>query len=106
MHEDIFGLMGTIVNNQYRVDSVVGEGGFGVVYRGWHLSFECPIAIKCLKIPPHFTTEAKGQFFESFRKEGQLLNKLSNKHPSVVRVYDFGVTGTYAGTDAPYLVLE
>ncbi len=76
------------------------------MYRGWHLSFECPIAIKCLKIPPHFTTEAKGQFFESFRKEGQLLNKLSNKHPSVVRVYDFGVTGTYAGTDAPYLVLE
>jgi len=28
-----------------QVDAVVGEGGFGIVYRGFHLNFEHPIAI-------------------------------------------------------------
>ena len=48
--EDPFGLVGTTLDGQHRVDQVVGEGGFGVVYRGWHLSLEQPIAIKALKV--------------------------------------------------------
>jgi hypothetical protein len=43
MNEDIFGLVGTTVDGKYRCDALVGEGGFGVVYRGWHLGFEVPV---------------------------------------------------------------
>ena len=102
---DLFGLLGTTIKEQYRIDAVVGEGGFGVVYRGFHLSFERPIAIKCLKVPPHFTAEAQKLFHERFREEGRLLSMLSD-HPSIVKVFDFGITKSAAGGGVPYLVLE
>jgi serine/threonine-protein kinase len=105
MNEDIFGLVGTTVDGKYRCDALVGEGGFGVVYRGWHLGFEVPVAIKCLKMPMHFTPDAQRLFFEKFREEGRMLAKLS-EHGSVVRVYDFAVTICPVGARVPYLVLE
>ncbi|MFO0552133.1 MAG: serine/threonine-protein kinase [Polyangiaceae bacterium] len=102
---DVFGLCGAVLEGKYRVDSVVGEGGFGVVYRGFHLTFEHDIAIKCLKVPGHFTAEAKKLFFEKFREEGKLLSKLSSAHLSIVRVYDFGVAQRGEGS-VPFMVLE
>ncbi|MEI7892400.1 MAG: transporter substrate-binding domain-containing protein [Myxococcales bacterium] len=101
MTRDPFSLVGTAIDGKYRIDEVVGEGGFGVVYRGHHLSFEKTIAIKCLKVPSHFTPEASRLFRERFRAEGKLLFSLSD-HASVVHVLDFGLIG---GT-IPYLVLE
>jgi serine/threonine protein kinase len=103
--EDVFGLVGSTIDGKYRVDALVGEGGFGVVYRGFHLSFEQPIAIKCLKVPGHFTSEARQLFLEKFREEGKHLAKLG-EHPSVTRVYDFGATRAARDTLVPYLVLE
>lgn len=35
MTKDPFGLLGKQIEGKYRVAAVVGEGGFGVVYRGW-----------------------------------------------------------------------
>jgi serine/threonine-protein kinase len=64
--EDVFPLQGSLVDGKYRVDAPIGEGGFGVVYRGWHLGFDHAIAVKCLKVPPHFTEDAKRLFFERF----------------------------------------
>ncbi|WP_437798658.1 hypothetical protein [Sorangium sp. So ce693] len=37
---DLFGSVGTTIEGKYRVDDVVGKGGFGVVYRGYHLGFD------------------------------------------------------------------
>jgi eukaryotic-like serine/threonine-protein kinase len=105
MGSDSFGLLGVTIHGRYRVDEVVGEGGFGLVYRGYHLSFEHSIALKCLKIPSHFTPKAEQLFFERFREEGKLLSKLSD-HPSIVRVFDFGVTQSRTGASVPFLVLE
>lgn len=105
MSDDVFDLVGSSLHGKYRVDEVVGEGGFGVVYRGFHLSFEQPIAIKCLKMPSHFTAEARQTFLERFREEGKLLAKLAS-HGSVTRVYDFAATTTPDDVAVPYLVLE
>jgi serine/threonine protein kinase len=105
MH-DPFELRGKTLEDKYRVDEVVGEGGFGVVYRGWHLGFDHAIAIKCLKIPGHFTTEARRLFLEKFREEGKLLSRLAGQHLSIVRVYDYDVWSGPGGADVPYLVLE
>lgn len=106
MQEDVFELVGSTIDDRYRVDEPVGEGTFGVVYRGWHLNFDHAVAIKCLKVPPHFTAEARRLFLESFRGEGKLLSALSSKNLGVVRVYDFGVTRALHGTPVPYLILE
>jgi len=104
MVSDLFELVGKIIDNRYRVDAVVGEGGFGVVYRGYHQRLDCAIAIKCLKVPSHFTREAKELFFRRFWDEAKLLSKL-DEHPSIVRVFDFGTTPSPMG-NVPYLVLE
>lgn len=102
---DVFGLVGSVIDQRYRVDSIVGEGGFGVVYRGHHLSFDHPIAIKCLKVPMHFNAEGQEIFLQKFREEGKILSRLSH-HPAIVRVFDLGVTTARNGQQVPYLVLE
>jgi len=102
--QDPFQLIGTSIEGRYRVDAVIGEGGFGVVYRGFHQRFEHPVAIKCLKIPSHFTSEAKEIFFQRFREEGKILLKLADA-PGVPRVYDYGVISS-PSSQVPYLVID
>ncbi len=101
MTRDRFQLVGSVIDGKYRVDAVVGEGGYGVVYRGHHLNFDRAIAVKCLVIPRHFTSDAHALFLSHFRAEGKHLAELSD-HRAVTRVYDFGVTSKHV----PYLVLE
>ncbi len=104
-NEDIFDFVGQTLHDKYRIDAVVGEGGFGVVYKGFHLSFELPIAVKCLKVPGHFTPDARQLFLDRFREEGKHLATLS-QHGSITRVYDFAVAASAGQQAVPYLVLE
>jgi serine/threonine-protein kinase len=43
---DHFGREGRVIDAKIRVDSAVGEGAFGVVYRAHHLGFEETVALK------------------------------------------------------------
>ncbi len=38
--------VGQILNNRYRIDSQLGQGGMGAVYHAWDLSLNMPVAIK------------------------------------------------------------
>ena len=105
MGDDVFGLRGRIIDEKVRVDEIVGEGGFAVVYRGFHLAFEQPVAIKCLKIPAHFDEGAQTAFLAKFQEEGKMLFRLS-QHASIVRVFDLGEVESTKGVRVPYLVLE
>ena len=105
MFEDPFGIVGTTIDGKYQVLTVIGEGGFGVVYRGVHLTLEQPIAVKCLRVPPHFNAQARQVFFDRFRAEGKHLARIGH-HPAIVRVYDFGVVASNGAQAIPYLVLE
>ena len=44
---DALGLIGTVVDQKYKVEAVVGEGGFSVVYRAEHIIWKQPVALKC-----------------------------------------------------------
>ena len=101
---DTFGLVGTVLDGQYRVDAVVGEGGFGVVYRGYHLTFEQPVAIKVLKLPELDEAMQKSVLVK-FREEAKLLYVLSQASLNIVRSIGFG-TITTRGAWAPFVVLE
>ena len=70
MTEDVFGLLGQVVAGQYRVVRVRGEGSFGVVYEGEQQGLGRRVAIKYLKVPPHFTAEARQKFLARFEAEG------------------------------------
>jgi serine/threonine protein kinase len=102
---DTFKLKGQVLDARYEVESVVGEGGFGVVYRATQVNFEEPVAIKVLKIPSQLSSEEADTFIQTFRAEGKHLRKLSSEHPAFVRAHDTGVIDV-DGVPAPYLVLE
>src|SRR4051795_1724348 len=68
----------------YRIDSRLGRGGMGVVYRAEHLNLQRSAAIKI--IAPEYA-EATG-FRERFEREARISAAL--QHPNVVTVYDAG----------------
>jgi serine/threonine protein kinase len=103
---DVFGLVGHLLEGQYRVDAVIGEGGYGVVYKGWHIAFELPIAIKALKMPEVTNAEARIEMHNRFRSEAKLLYTLSQASLSIVRCVHFNTYMTPTRVWVPYLVLE
>jgi eukaryotic-like serine/threonine-protein kinase len=106
MSSDPFCIVGTIVDGRYRVERMAGQGGFGVVYRAYHLAFESAIALKVLKLPEHWLPETKRARIASFQREGRMLFKLSTLHPAIVRAFETGTIAAGDGSLAPYLALE
>jgi Protein kinase domain len=68
----------------YRVESLVGRGGMGVVYRAWDLSLERPVALKL--IAPEQAGDER--FRARFLREPRLAASLD--HPGVVPIYEAG----------------
>jgi hypothetical protein len=68
----------------YRIDSVIGAGGMGVVYEATQLSLHRTVALKV--IAPHLAADPA--FRERFSREAMLQAALD--HPSVVTVYEAG----------------
>lgn len=76
----------------------IGDGGFGVVYKGEHIVLEESRAIK--KLEPLFATEDDEiTALRRFARETRMLSKLN--HPNIVKVYDAGIAG-----DHPYIIME
>ncbi len=90
-------MIGTIVDGKYRLEAVLGSGGFGTVYRARHLGLGKAVAIKLLQV-----RDPSGRFFERFRREAAALGRLM--HPGIVGVSDFGIDP--AGEGLPYLAME
>ncbi|NUP06653.1 MAG: SUMF1/EgtB/PvdO family nonheme iron enzyme [Polyangiaceae bacterium] len=103
---DPFDICGVTIDGKYRVASVVGDGGFGVVYRGVHKGFGELIAIKCLKLPTSLDEEARAELLEKLQDEGRLLHRLSKATSGIVQALDVGAFTTPSGTWVPYLVME
>ena len=68
----------------FRFESVLGQGGFGLVCLCRQLSLDRRVAIKVLN--PDWNPVA--QVAERFQREGQIIAKLD--HPNVIRVYEQG----------------
>lgn len=67
----------------YRVESVIGEGGMGVVYRAHDEAMDRTVAIKCL----HTNLAGDLEIRRRFAREAKVLRAYS--HPNIVSVYDF-----------------
>ena len=71
----------------YRIESEIGRGGMGVVYRAVDLSLERPVALKL--IAPELASDE--EFRRRFLRESRLAASLD--HPHVVPIYEAGEEG-------------
>jgi serine/threonine-protein kinase len=80
---------------KYRVEELIGTGGFAWVYRGFDPELEIPVALKVLK--PQYAGDAT--FEERFRREASTAARL--RHPNIVKIYAVGRDG-----DAVYFAMD
>ena len=71
---------------KYEVQSVLGTGGMGVVYKGWDPSIARTVAIKSINKLAHEGNELEGAL-SRFRQEAQAVGRLV--HPRIVQIYDY-----------------
>jgi len=69
-------------SKQYRVQSTLGEGGMGTVYRAYDPHLERDVALKVMK------QGLPGEARQRFRQEAMIGARLS--HPNLTRIYDLG----------------
>jgi serine/threonine protein kinase len=84
---------GQIIADKYRIDSVIGTGGMGIVLAATHVELGQRVAIKLLR-------DASDESIARFKREARLLVKLKSEH--VARVFDVGSLDD----DTPYIVME
>lgn len=87
---------GTVLDGRYRLESRIGKGNFGEVYRATQLALDRPVAVKFLDTD----VEPGSDSMERFVLEGIATCKVD--HPNAVTVLDFSVTSG----GVPYLVME
>jgi len=80
----------------YTVESLIGHGGMGAVYKGTQLRLKRPVAIKIMRQD----VEADADFSARFLREAHTLARLS--HPGIVNVIDCGRDGA----DLSYIIME
>jgi DNA-binding SARP family transcriptional activator len=89
--------MGALLHNRYRIDSEVGRGGMGVVYRAHDTLLDRAVAIKVLS---ETGVGAEGRL--RLLREAQAVARLD--HPHIVPVYDVGFADEI--NDTPFIVMQ
>ncbi len=87
---------GLVIGGRFRLESLLGEGGMGAVYRAVHVEIGHSVAIKVMRpsLAAHPLLRAR------FETEARATSSL--RSPYVARLYDYGVTPG----SVPYLIME
>jgi serine/threonine-protein kinase len=80
---------------KYRIESLLGSGGFAWVFKGHDPELEIPVAIKVLK--PQFAGDQA--VVDRFKREASTAAKL--RHPNIIKIYAVG-----RENDAVYFVMD
>ena len=87
-------VIGTLLNERYRLDAEIGRGGLGVVYRAHDTLLDRDVAVKVLSATT-LSAESRARLL----REAQAAAKLS--HPNIVSVHDAG-----EAEGVPFIVME
>lgn len=73
---------------RYRIESVLGRGAMGEVYRAADPAIGRAVAIKTVRLDGALLDASADDLFERFRREARSAGRL--KHPNIVSIYDYG----------------
>jgi formylglycine-generating enzyme required for sulfatase activity len=88
--------LGSVLGGRYRLEEILGTGGFGAVYRAVHEPLGRRFAVKMLTAPLARRPEIAGRFL----REAKVVAGLD--HPGIVRVTDYGSDAD----GSPFLVMD
>src|SRR5215471_13692207 len=91
--------VGQVLDDKYRLEQLLGQGGMGAVYLATHLGTDRYVAVKL--ITPRFMRN--NEAIERFKREARAAGRL--RHPNIVDVTDFGFARLGSESIA-YLVME
>ncbi|HUJ62274.1 MAG TPA: protein kinase [Kofleriaceae bacterium] len=77
-------LLGSVIDGRYRLDSTLGRGGMGLVYRATHIGLRRQVAVKIL----HPSLAASPEVRNRFEREALAVGRID--HPNCVATYDVG----------------
>ena len=77
-------LLGRTIGGKYAIESFLGGGAMGAVYRARQIDLERVVAIKVL----HSELGSDPAFTARFKREAKAASRLD--HPNSVRIFDFG----------------
>lgn len=75
---------GDELGHRYRIDSMLGQGGMGRVYKAYDKELDRPIALKVLQ--PELTNDSNAM--QRFKQELLLASRIS--HKNILRIHDLG----------------
>ena len=87
-------LIGKTIAGRYKIESVIGDGGYGRVYRAEHITLNMPVAVKVI----HQHLARDQERLKRLDQEAKSLSKLNS--PFVVKTLDYGLS------PIAYLVME
>lgn len=90
-------LLGMVVEGRYKIQSVIGQGSAGTVYRAVQELIGREVAIKVL----HEYLVSDDEFIKRFHQEAKASSRLT--HPNIITIYDFGVI---PDGDRPYIAMD
>jgi serine/threonine protein kinase len=89
-------LIGKLIQDRYRVDSMIAKGSMGVVYKATQELIGREVAVKVL----HGYLVTDEESIKRFHKEAKAASRLN--HPNITTLYDYGVLSS----GQPYIVMD
>ena len=91
-------LIGRVINDRFRIVSLIARGGMGKVYRAEQAPLGREVALKVLN--PNYQGDHDPEFHKRFFLEASTCSKLT--HPNTVTIFDYGRTDD----DIYYIAME
>jgi serine/threonine-protein kinase len=89
-------LIGSVIQDRYKIESIIGKGSMGIVYKASQELIGREVAIKVL----HAHLVSDGESLKRFHQQARAASRLN--HPHIITLYDYGVLGS----GQPYIVMD